>query len=116
MAGLALAIAPRVTLQTIFGQPHFYDAAWLRLLGLQTMCLAMLMVLVGHRIQELWWWSWAFELTNVALSVLVVLNAAFGRAPGEPALLWWVFSLIALGFACAMLYGLFVASREQPLP
>ena len=116
LAGLSLAAAPRLVLVSLFRQPPFYDYAWLRILGLQSLGLAMLMVLVGHRVTELWWWSWAFELVNVALVPVVVLNAAFGLAPGESAVLWWVFSLVAAGFAFALLFGLFVSSREQPLP
>ena len=116
LAGLSLAAAPRLLLVSLFGQPPLYDYAWLRILGLQSLGLAMLMVLVGHRVTELWWWSWAFELVNVAIVPVVVLNAAFGLAPGESAVLWWMFSLVAAGFAFALLYGLFVSSREQPLP
>jgi len=116
LAGLSLAAAPRLLLVSLFGQPPLYDYAWLRILGLQSLGLAMLMVLVGHRVTELWWWSWAFELVNVALVPVVVLNAAFGLAPGESAVVWWMFSLVAAGFAFALLYGLFVSSREQPLP
>ena len=116
LAGLSLAAAPRLLLVSLFGQPPLYDYAWLRILGLQSLGLAMLMVLVGHRVTELWWWSWAFELVNVAIVPVVVLNAAFGLAPGESAVLWWMFSLVAAGFAFALLFGLFVSSREQPLP
>ena len=114
--GLALAIAPRFVVVTVFGQPPFYDYAWLRMLGLQTLGLAMLMVLAGHRIDELWWWAWAFELINVALVVVVVVNAVLGRSPGEPPGLWWVLSVVSLAAAFGVLYGLFVASRERPLP
>jgi hypothetical protein len=114
--GLALAIAPKLALVTVFAQPRFYDYAWIRILGLQTLGLALLMVLVGHRASELWWWAWAFELINVGLVVVVVINAAIGRPPGESSVLWWMFSLVALAAAFGMLYGLFVASREQPLP
>ena len=114
--GLALAIVPRFVVVTLFAQPPFYDYAWIRILGLQTFGLGLFMVLVGHRTSELWWWAWAFELINVALVVVVVINATLGRSPGEPSALWWVFSLVALAAALGMLYGLFVASREQPLP
>jgi len=116
LAGLSLAAAPRLVLVSLFRQPPFYDYAWLRILGLQSLGLAMLMVLVGHRVAELWWWSWAFELVNVALVPVVVLNAALGLASGESAVVWWMFSIVAAGFAFALLYGLFVSSREQPLP
>jgi hypothetical protein len=114
--GLALAIAPKFALVRVFAQPPFYDYAWLRILGLQSFGLALFMVLVGHRVDDLWWWAWAFELINVSLVVVVVVNAVLGRAPGEPSALWWVVSALALAEAFGLLYGLFVASREQPLP
>jgi hypothetical protein len=116
LIGVALASAPGFVLVTVFRQPPFYDLAWLRILGLQTFCVGLLMVLVAHRIQELWWWSWAFELVNVLLVAVVVLNAAIGRAPGESAVLWWLFTAVALSLAFNLLWGLFVSSREQPLP
>jgi hypothetical protein len=116
MVGLSLAIAPKLLVVNLLGQPPFYDYAWLRILGLQTFGLAMLMVLAAHRIDELWWWAWAFELINVALVVVVVVNTVLGRAADESAGLWWAFSLVSLAAAFGLLYGLFVASRERPLP
>ena len=92
------------------------DDAWLRVLGLQTFGMSMLMVLVGHRARDLWWWSWAFELVNVALVAVVLTHGASGRTPGESAALWWVFGGVALGLTLYLLWGLFVSSREQPLP
>ena len=116
LAGLALTIAPKLTLVTIFSQPRHQEFAWLRLFGLQAICLAMLMVLVAHRIEELWWWSWAFAFTTTAMAAVALLNAAFGLGPNESSVLWWVLSAVTLGFAFGLLYGLFVSSREQPLP
>jgi hypothetical protein len=116
VAGLALTIAPKYVLVTIFSQPRHQEFAWLRLFGLQAICLAMLMVLVAHRVEELWWWSWAFAFTTTAMAVLALLNAAFGLGPHESGVLWWILSLVTLGFAFGLLYGLFVSSREQPLP
>jgi hypothetical protein len=114
--GLALAVGPRFFLVTVFDQPHPQEYAWLRLFGVQSITLAMMMVLVAHRIQELWWWSWAFAFMTAFTATVVVLNAAFGLSPNQPGLLWWLFSAVALGFSLGLLYGLFVASREQPLP
>jgi hypothetical protein len=116
VVGVALALVPKFVLVTAFRQPGFYDYAWLRILGLQTLCVAMLMVLVGHRIRDLWWWAWAFELVNVGLVAVVIIDAGAGRAPGEPAALWWTFTTVALAMTLNMLWGLFVSSREQPLP
>lgn len=114
--GLALALAPRFVLITVFDQPRHEEYAWIRLYGVQAMALAMLMVLVAHRIQELWWWSWAFAFMTAITTTVALLNAAFGLSPHQGALLWWLFSAVSLGFSLGLLYGLFVASREQPIP
>ncbi len=101
---------------SLFHQPPSTEEAWLRLVGVDSFGLAMVMVLVAHRIEELWWWSWSFALVTAGTAVVVVLNAAFGLAPGESSALWWLFSLVAAGFSLGLLYGLFVSSREHPLP
>jgi hypothetical protein len=116
VTGAALALAPRFVLVTLFDQPPQGEFAWLRLDGIQTVGLAMLMVLVAHRIEQLWWWSWAFALVTVATAALAVLNAAFGLAPGQSGVLWWLFGVVALAFSFALLYGLFASSKEQPFP
>jgi hypothetical protein len=114
--GLALAVAPGFLLETVFDQPRNEEPAWLRLLGVQGISLAMLMVLVAHRVEELWWWSWSFAFMTAGTTVVVILNAAFGLSANQSSVMWWVSSLVALGFSLGLLYGLFVASREQPLP
>jgi len=114
--GLALAVAPGFLLETVFDQPRSEEPAWLRLLGVQGISLAMLMVLVAHRVEELWWWSWSFAFMTAGTTVVVILNAAFGLSANQSSVMWWVSSLVALGFSLGLLYGLFVASREQPLP
>jgi hypothetical protein len=114
VAGMALAIAPRFTLLTVFGQPEYREYAWIRLVGIQAFGLAMFMVLVGHQVQELWWWSWAFALITIGTAAVVLLNAAFGLAPGQSTVLWWIFSVVGVTFAFGLLYGLFAASRERP--
>jgi hypothetical protein len=116
LAGAALALAPRFVLVTVFSQPALDEPAWLRLLGINAFAVAMLMVLVAHRIEELWWWSWAFALITTGVAGVVVLNAAFGMAPGESSVLWWLFSVVAVGFDLALLFGIYATSRRQPLP
>jgi hypothetical protein len=115
VGGLALAIAPRFVLETIFDQPRT-DPAWLRLAGIQAFGLAMLMVLVAHRIEDLWWWSWAFALITVGVAAVTVLNAAFGLASGQPAAFWWLFAAVAILASLGLLAGLYVSSQEHPLP
>jgi hypothetical protein len=116
LAGLALVVAPRFVLVTVFDQPRHMELAWIRLVGIQAIGLAMLMVIVGHRVEELFWAAWAFAFVTVATAGIAVLNAAFGLTEHEGALLWWLFAAIALVFSLGLLYGIFVASREHPLP
>jgi hypothetical protein len=114
--GVALATVPRFVLVTVFDQPPQAEEAWLRLLGIHAVGLGMLMVLVAHRADEVWWWCWAFALVTVGVTAVVLLNTAFGLAPGQGRLLWWIFSAVSMAFSLALLYGLFVASSENPVP
>jgi hypothetical protein len=116
VAGVALLIVPKFVVVTLFGQPRDMELAWVRLVGIQSIGLAMLMVLVGHRVEELFWWAWAFALVTTVMVAVVVLNAAFGLSEHESGVFWWLFSGVALVFDLGLLYGLFVASRENPLP
>lgn len=116
VAGLSLAIVPRVVVATVFGQARPVGDAWVRSIGVQAFGYALLMVLVGHRVEELFWWSWAFAIVTTGLAAVSLLNAAFGLAAGDSGALWWTFGVITAVFAFALLYGLFLASQEQPLP
>jgi hypothetical protein len=116
VAGVALAVAPRFVVATLFDQPPLGEYTWLRLYGIQSLGLSTLMVLVAHRVEQLWWWSWAFALITAGTAAAVVLNAAFGLSPTQSSVLWWVFALIALAFSFGLVYGLFVSSKEQPFP
>ena len=116
VAGVALAAAPRLVLVTLFDQPPHQQFAWVRLVGMQSVGLALLMVLVAHRVEELWWWSWAFAIATVASAAVALLNAAFGLGPHESGVLWWVLAGVAVLFSLGLLYGLHAASREQPAP
>jgi hypothetical protein len=112
--GLALALAPRFVLVTILGQPRYTEYAWVRLGGVMSFTLALLMVMVAHRAEQLWWWSWAFALMAAATAVIVTLNAAFGLPPDASAWMWWVFAAVTWGFAIALAWGLGRAGLEHP--
>ncbi len=73
----------------------------------------MLMVMVAHRIETLWWFTWAFVLTEGALALLTTLNALFGLPRGSDALLWWLFAGVSAAFAAAMLVGLARTGLER---
>ena len=99
--GAALAIVPRFVVSTVFGQTRPVGDGWIRVAGIQAFGLALFMVLVGHRIQDSWWWSWGFTIVTAGLAAVALLNAAFGLTPGDSAVLWWLFGAGYLGYTGA---------------
>jgi hypothetical protein len=114
LLGLALALAPRFTLVSLFGQPAPSDPAWLRIAGVQAIGLSMLEVLVSRRLEDLWWWAWAFELVTVAAASVAVLNLAFGLDPGQSAGVWWALSAVTVALAFGLLWALSRTARANP--
>jgi hypothetical protein len=114
VAGLALLSVPRFWLVDLFGQPLYPDYAYVRILGLVLVALALLMVLVGHRVEEVWWWSWAFVALDVGRAAVATLHAAFGLPEGAGALLWWLVAGVSLLFATGLVWGLARAGSEAP--
>lgn len=115
VVGVALVALPKLLLENLFDQLPLDDYAWVRIVGLQAFGLAMLMVLVAHRIDEVWWWSWAFAIPTGLSAVTALLNAAFGLRDGSSAVLWWLFGAVALAFTAQLLYGLLRAGQERPI-
>jgi hypothetical protein len=116
LAGIAIGILPKTMLH-IMGQPLRLEreVAWIRLLGVESIGLAMFMVLVAHRIEEIWWWCWAFAFVDTAIAIVVLLNTGFGLEDNQSRAFWWGFSAVTVAFAFGMLSTIFVTSRERPL-
>src|SRR5947207_5185663 len=58
LLGAALAVAPRQIVVSLFGQPPLSELTWIRLVGVEAVTVAMLMVLVAHRVEDLWCGRW----------------------------------------------------------
>jgi hypothetical protein len=114
VTGVLLALVPVWLLEDVFDQAPLADYVWVRMAAVIGIGMAMLMVMVGHRAETLWWFSWAFVLTEGALALLAALNALFGLPPGSGALLWWLFAAVSAGFAVALLLGLAKTGLERP--
>jgi hypothetical protein len=112
LVGGLLALWPGV-LQAL-GQPEYVDRVWVRLFGAQSVGLALFMVLVGHRVEDLWWWSWGFVPATGAVAALLTLNAAFSLPLEASAPVWWVLALVSWAFAFALVLGLSRAAQERP--
>lgn len=112
--GLALAAAPGWAFEDLFGQPPAPDTAIHRLAGVAAFSLALLMVLVGHRVEDLWWWCWAFVVLEVGAAAVGTLQAAFGLPDRAAAWPWWGLGIGSWLFAGAFLWGIARAGAEAP--
>jgi len=116
VVGLALAAAPAWVFETLLGQPRAADYAVHRLAGVASLTLALLMVLVGHRVEGLWWWCWAFVVLEVGAAAVATLHAALGLPVGAAAWPWWALGIGSWAFAGAFLWGIARAGAETPPP
>ena len=104
--------APRFLLVTLLGQPAYVDYAWIRLVGVQDLVLAMLIVLVAQRIEEMWWWSWAFVVMAFGTAAIMTLHALIGLPPAAAAWPWWAGGLFSWLIAFGLLRGIAGAGVE----
>lgn len=114
LVGVSLVAVPRFVLVTLLGQPEPSDQALIRLLGVALVVLALLMVLIAHRIEELWWWCWAFVVLEAGIAAVATLHAAFGVPSDAEAWPWWVLGLASWALAFAFLWGIARAGTEAP--
>ena len=113
LVGVALAIAPGWLTGTVAGQPST-DQGWLRATGVMAIVLALLMVLVAQRLEDVWWWAWAFVLLEAGTATVFTLHALFGLAEGAVAWWWWVLAAVNGMIGALELVGLGLAAQEKP--
>lgn len=106
---LAIAV-PRYFMVSLLGQPQYVDYAWVRLVGVQSLAVAMLIVLVAQRIEELWWWTWAFVVVAFGTAAVTTLHAVIGLPPGAAAWPWWATGLFSWAIAFGLLRGIGIAA------
>jgi hypothetical protein len=115
ICGLALVIAPKFLIHTVFRQAPFPEYAWIRMGGIASFTLAMYTVLLARKVEDLWWWTWALVIGTGSVAVLCLLKAVFKVGSGSAPLFWWVLGLGAAAFTAALMWGLASASKEKPL-
>jgi hypothetical protein len=118
LAGLALAAVPRFVLVTVFAQLPYTEYAWVRIVGLQALAGAMFAVLVAQRVEDLWWWGWAFAIPTALAFLVFGLNAAFGlrceRGACPSTILWWTLTGVTALLTAGFVVGLARAGQEAP--
>lgn len=111
--GAALVAAPGWLVVTVGGQPAS-DHAWLRVLGVMAIVFALLMVLVAQRLEDVWWWSWAFVVLEAGTATVFALHALLGLPPGAAAWWWWLLAAVNGMIGALELVGLGLAAQEKP--
>lgn len=112
--GLVLSISPRWLVETLAAQLPVGDDAWLRALGIMAIVLALLMVLVAQRLEDVWWWAWAFVVLEAGTATVFVLHALIGLPRGAAAWWWWVLAATNAAIGALELVGLGLAAQEKP--
>jgi hypothetical protein len=111
--GLVLAVAPGWLVEVLLDQPPVGEDAWLRAAGVMAVALAAQMVLVGHRIEELWWWSWTFVFLELGTALVFILNVTLGLREDAPAWGWWALATVTVSFAAWEVAALAKAGTER---
>jgi hypothetical protein len=115
VGGLAFGLVPRWTIETVMSQPVIGEYAWARAGGVMGVTLALLMVLVSRKLDDVWWWSWAFAILSAGSATLCAVNAAFGLPALAAAWPWWALAGGHLALGAGVLAGLARAGQEQPI-
>lgn len=114
VCGIAIAVAPRFVLVTVFDLPPLPDQGYVRIAGVFAFSLSLLMVLVARRLESLWWFAWAFVLATAGSAIIAAFDALFGLPEGVSPILWWVFAAVSTAFTVGLLAGLAKTGTERP--
>jgi hypothetical protein len=112
IGGSFLALFPRWLLETVFAQPPTPDV-WVRVAGVQAMGFAMLAVVIAHRIEELWWASWAYVIVGGGIGIIAAAYALVGLPEGVSPVIWWLMTAESAAVTAALVIGLAIAGTER---
>jgi hypothetical protein len=110
-----LVVLPRTIVETIMGQGQVPDVVWIRLFGAGGVALALFHVLILRKLEDLWWWCWAFVIFDGLTSLIVILHVSAGLNEGSAAWPWWTFGASTAVFTALYVVGLAKAGQEKPL-
>jgi hypothetical protein len=114
LAGTAVSVAPSFVLVTLSKQAPLPDYSYLRIIGIMSIGLALMAVLLSQHLEDIWWWAWAFAITDAGIVTVAVLNVLIAKPSVSGAALWWVFAGLNAALAAGLLVGLGRAGQEKP--
>lgn len=113
VCGAAIAVAPGFVVVTLFDLPAMPDEGYVRIAGIFSFSLSLLMVLVARRLESLWWFVWAFVIATAGSAIVAALNALLGLPDGASPVLWWLFAAASAAFTAGLLTGLAKTGTER---
>jgi hypothetical protein len=111
--GLILLVAPAWLIEGAFDQPPLGEDAWIRAAGVLSIAIAGQMVLVGRRLEELWWWTWTFVFLELGTALVFGVNALVGVPENSPAWPWWFLAVVNAGLGGLEIAGLAKTGTER---
>ena len=85
LLSVPLIVVPRTIVEDLLGQTPIGDDVWIRLLGAGCLALGLFHVLIIRRLEDLWWWCWAFVVFDASVAVISLSHAAVGMPEGSAA-------------------------------
>jgi hypothetical protein len=113
VCGAAVVAVPRWLLVTWFDQVPYPDYTYVRVCGIAALGSAALALMISRRLDQVWWWSWAFVLQTGATALVTGLHALFGSADG--AWFWWLFAASNAALTAWIVLGIARAGVEEPI-
>jgi len=115
VCGIATAVVPRWLLVSLFDQPPYPDYAYVRICGVAAIGSSALALMISRRLDDVWWWSWAFVLQAAATALVTALHALLSVPDGGAAWFWWLFSATNAALTALLVTGLARAGVEKPI-
>jgi hypothetical protein len=112
LGGVAFAIAPGWVVRGVFDEPPTVEA-WVRVVGVQAIGFGLVSVVIAHRIEQLWWASWALVITGAGIALVALTHALIGVPRGTGSLLWGTVGLVGVVFTLGLLAGLALAGTQR---
>ena len=114
LVGVPLALIPGTILERLLGQRPLGDDVWIRVLAVALIVLGLFHVLIIRKLDEVWWWSWAFVIFDGVSAIVVILHAAIGVPEGSAVWPWWLYGATSGAFAALYVAGIARAGQEKP--
>ena len=112
--GVPLALIPGTILQRLLGQRPLGDDAWIRQFAVALIVIGLFHVLIIRKLDEVWWWSWAFVVFDGVSAIVAIIHAAIGVPEGSASWPWWSYGATSGSFAVLYLVGIARVGQEKP--